>query len=124
MPRERPKKRQKEQQQQKDVTLLPVNNVETSTLCAEPRVSSLSPLALLTGALQCQGCTPRYSGGWGALLRTLQLQQLRKIVNGNTGKELIRSSRCGAVETNLTGIHEDAGSTLGLVQRVGDSVLP
>ena len=39
-------------------------------------------------------------------------------------KTFYGSSQCGLVETNLTAIYEDAGSTPGLSQWVKDLVLP
>ena len=36
---------------------------------------------------------------------------------------ILKSSRCGAVETNLTGNHEDVGSIPGLTQWVGGPAL-
>ena len=36
----------------------------------------------------------------------------------------VSSSHCGVVETNLSNIHEDVGSSSGLIQWVRDLLLP
>ena len=58
----------------------------------------------------------------GFILETLQVFVLR--VGGcSLMKILLRSSHCGAAETNLTSILEDAGLIPGLFQRVKDPAL-
>ena len=42
----------------------------------------------------------------------------------NSLSESFWSSHCGAVETNLTSVHEDVGVIPGLTQWVRDPVLP
>ena len=46
------------------------------------------------------------------------------LCNANVRSFLKRSSHCGSTEMNVTSIHEDAGSVLGLTQWVKDPVLP
>ena len=42
----------------------------------------------------------------------------------NEATEIFRSSHCGSVVTNLTGVHEDAGSSPGVTEWVKDQALP
>ena len=58
--------------------------------------------------------------GWGPI----QLSLARPELGTETKFRAAWSSRRGSAETNLTGIHEDAGSIPGLVQWVKDLALP
>ena len=48
----------------------------------------------------------------------------RDIAKGLREFRMTGSSRCGAVEVNLTSTHEDAGSIPDLTQWAGDLALP
>ena len=49
---------------------------------------------------------------------------LAQLINKHISKIHLRSSCCGAAETNPTGIHENVGLIPGLAQWVKDLALP
>ena len=50
--------------------------------------------------------------------------EVRRVLPQRARYVPIRSSHCGAAETNLTSMHEDTGSIPGLAQWVKDLVVP
>ena len=76
------------------------------------------------------GATIRFiPSAWSSSFKThisqaLDLAEILAVLKGSAQKCHLWSSRCGAAETYLTGIHEDPGLIPGLAQWVKDPALP
>ena len=71
---------------------------------------------VLTGDTGCWHCPGLYyNGGEDAYLHNSQLSTFHVLCT-HLRKEIQWSSLCGSAETNMTSIHEDAGSIPGLSQ--------